>query len=587
MKRALVFILIAVMAVISCSKEDKAEPYNPDGSLITQAQALEIVKEDIDQYDVVLVSKSVVKKGKKFKTYLDRGGTVPCDSWVVIINTNTLANSGPFWLYIYVDPYSCNADRDSWEWGMPDSFECDIVKYQVGKNTIESTVQHPSFAPSTKTRAINPESNNWAVIISGGMNPSNNHERYWNDCSAIYKCLRTIYNYRRDRIIILMSDGKSSGLDRIMNNGLYASSPQDLDGDGIGDINYSATKSNITRVFNYLEDNVQSNEQVLIYVTDHGSSDDRESYICLWNDTMISASDFAKEVKKIDYLARKHIVLGQCFSGGFVGPLLSACYNISVATASAKNEYSYAMNDGKYEEFLYHWVSAAAGKTPDDVSVNADKNGYEGVSSEEMFLWAKEKDIQIESPQYSSKPESFGERYGLSGVQFGYPELSGPRHISSNPINGIFELTGLPDNCTVNWISTDKIMIEPLSTFSSTARSISDAAMDRDWVCAEIATPLKTYLLKWWTHLWRPGWNVTTDLISGSILDEKLSLPYYVEGTDDYDWFISCPDYDSVRSDTYFIDFTYIGDGNPGPYYVSVKFNNPLGEETTIVRYYD
>ncbi len=152
--------------MISCSKEGKAEPYNTDGSLITQAQALEIVKEDIDQYDVVLVSKSVVKKGKDFKTYLDRGGTVPCDSWVVIINTNTLANSGPFWLYIYVDPYSGNADRDSWEWGMPDSFECDIVKYQVGKNTIESTVQHPSFAPSTKNRAVNPVSNSGTYYVS-------------------------------------------------------------------------------------------------------------------------------------------------------------------------------------------------------------------------------------------------------------------------------------------------------------------------------------------------------------------------------------------------------------------------------------
>lgn len=293
MKRILAFILTIATMVISCIKENKEESYNPDGSPVTQAQALEIVKEDIDPYNVVMVSKSVVKKGEKFKTYLDRGGTVPCDSWVVIINTNPLANSGPFWLYIYVDPYSGNADRDSWEWGMPDSFECDIVKYQMGNDTIESTVQHPSFAPSTKTRAINTESNNWAVIISGGVNPSNNYERYWNDCSAIYKCLRTIYNYRRDHIIVLMSDGKSSDLDRLMNNGLYASSPQDLDGDGIGDINYSAAKSNITRVFNYLENNVQPNEQVLVYVTDHGYKDDRESYICLWNDTMISAVDFA------------------------------------------------------------------------------------------------------------------------------------------------------------------------------------------------------------------------------------------------------------------------------------------------------
>lgn len=173
MKRILSFVLSVAMMAISCAKESKEEPYNPDGSPVTQTQALEIVKEDIDQYDVVMVSKSVVKKGKKFNTYVGHYGTVPCDSWVVIMNTNPNANSGPYWLYIYVDPYSGNADRDSWEWGMPDSFECDIVKYQVGKNTIASTAQHPLFAPSTKTRAINPASDNWAVIINGGMNPRN------------------------------------------------------------------------------------------------------------------------------------------------------------------------------------------------------------------------------------------------------------------------------------------------------------------------------------------------------------------------------------------------------------------------------
>ena len=151
MKRVLTLILTIAMTVVSCTKEDKNGPYNPDGSPITQAQALKIVKDVIDEYDVVMVSKSVVEKGKKFKTYIDRGGIVPCDSWIIVINTEPHANSGPFWLYIYVEPYSGNADRDSWEWGMPDSFECDIVKYQMENDIIESTVQHPSFALSNKT----------------------------------------------------------------------------------------------------------------------------------------------------------------------------------------------------------------------------------------------------------------------------------------------------------------------------------------------------------------------------------------------------------------------------------------------------
>lgn len=303
----------------------------------------------------------------------------------------------------------------------------------------------------------------------------------------------------------------------------------------------------------------------------------------------ISASEFAKEVKKINSLARKHIVLGQCYSGGFIYPLLSSdpYVEMSVATASESDKLSYAMSDLKYDEFLYHWISAAVGRTPDGQTVDADKNGYVGVSAYEMFRYAEDNDTQNEKPQYSSKSESIGEEYGLSGKKLGYPVLSGPRHISSNPINGTFELTDLPEECSVNWISTDKISMTPLSPSSSTARSLSDVAMDLDRVRAEITTPFKTYSLTWGIHLWRPGRHVTTDLISGSVQEGFVSLPYYVEGTDDYDWYFSCPGVDNIRSDTYFLDFTYTGEDNPEPYYISVRFNNPLGEETTIVRYYE
>ena len=352
MKRVLPLFLAFMMAIVSCTKESKDESYNPDGSLITQAQALEIVKEDIDQYDVVYISKSIVKKGTKFKTY-DRYGQVPCDSWVVIMNTEPSANSGPYWLYIYVDPYSGNADKDSWEWGDPEDIECDIIKYDLVK---DSAGHNPVYDTEFRSQAcaVNPASGNWAVIISGGYIPGKNFERYWNDCSAIYKCLRQVYNYRKERVLVLISDGTSSGLDRLMTNGVMMSSPQDLDGDGTDDINYSATRSNLSKVFNYLKGQVKSDEQVFVFVTDHGGINNDESFIWLWNGEKITASEFAKEINKIEFGTRKHVVLGQCYSGGFIEPLLSSCSNISVAAASEADEESHATPpDYKYDEFLY------------------------------------------------------------------------------------------------------------------------------------------------------------------------------------------------------------------------------------------
>ena len=184
-------LAMATFAVASCEKENKETPYNPDGSPITQEQALEIVKEDVDMYDVVYVSKSIVKKGTKFNAF-GHEGQVPVDSWVVIINTDPMVNGGRVWLYIYVDSYSGNSDRDSWEWGLPFDFEFDCIKYDLSEYLDNRAPSHDVLDNTPDTRAQVMGSNSWAVIISGGANSDSNYERYWNDCSAIYKCLRQV-----------------------------------------------------------------------------------------------------------------------------------------------------------------------------------------------------------------------------------------------------------------------------------------------------------------------------------------------------------------------------------------------------------
>lgn len=585
MKRVLTLVLTIVMTVVSCTKEDKNGPYNPDGSPITQDQALEIVKDVVDEYDFVFISKTIVAKDTKFKSFDGHSGIVPRDSWVVFINTKPIANSGQFWLYIYVDSNTGNADLNSWEWGTPDSFKYDVVKWVAPKVSESAASVHRLTTKSLSD--VGSPSDNWAVIISGGARPDTNWERYWNDCSEIYKCLRYTYNYRREHIIVLMSDGTSSGLDRIMNNGSYTSSPQDLDGDGTEDISYSATRSNMSTVFNYLRDNVDSDEQVLVFVTDHGGTLNGESYISLWNGDSITVSGLADEIGKINSNSRKHIVLGQCYSGGFVSPLSSVCSNVSVSTASAADELSYATDDLRYDRFLYHWISAAAGQTPEGVVVDAESNQFEGVTTEELFLYSQKRRNVSETPQYSSTPEAVGRQYGLSGEKFPYLVLSGPRHISSTPGNYLYELSGLPETYSVRWQSSENVQLTPITELTASAVNVSRSPMVKNRVTAEVTTPRRTYLAKQGVFFWRPGLHVTTDLISGSIEEGYFSLPYYVEGTDTYDWYIGCPDYDFLKDDAFQIDFEYTGDGNPDPYCVSVRFDNPLGESTTIVKYYE
>lgn len=588
MKRILPFVFAAIMMAISCTKENNDEPYNPDGSPITQAQALEIVKEEIDEYDMVYVTSAIARKNMVLDIPMDgsRVVKVPCDSWIVAIDSDPLANGGQKWLYIYVDAYTGNADKESWEWGMPwqEGIEFICVKNTfAGITKSEMKISCNSYSYSLMESGDS-MSNNWAVIISGGANPILNHERYWNNCSAMYKCLRNVYNYRRDRIFVLMSDGVSSDPDRHLNNGWYESSPQDLDGDGNDDINYSATKANISTVFNYLRDHVAVDEQVLVFVTDHGSRHDDESYITLWGGSEISASEFANEVKKINDSSRKHVVLGQCYSGGFIGPL-SSCWNVSVATACAYNQASSARSGSMYDEFLYHWISAAAGRTPGGTVVNADLNGYDGVSAEEIFRYSQDKDEKDETPRYASSPGPMGEKYGLSGEEFGYPVFSNPPLHMTSGEDYTASLSNLPASCTIDWTTMrdGNISFDRVSPSSVRVRKVSGSPMADDYVKAEVSTSFKTYSFRQDVYLWESGIHHTDGLIEGSLTSGTFSLPFGCPDVSSYEWMIDGAEYEVIDASTHIMNFVASGE-IPEEYAVSVSFVNPLGSNTTIVR---
>lgn len=95
---------------------------------------------------------------------------------------------------------------------------------------------------------------------------ANNWQRYWNDCSAIYSALVDVYNYEDDHIYTIMSDGTNTANDRRISGG-YDSSPLDLDGDGDNDIQFSATRANITTVFNTLSGLLDCNDGYFLVFT--------------------------------------------------------------------------------------------------------------------------------------------------------------------------------------------------------------------------------------------------------------------------------------------------------------------------------
>jgi hypothetical protein len=262
-------------------------------------------------------------------------------------------------------------------------------------------------------QSISAPQNKYAVIISGGYNQDVNYERYWNDCAAIYSSLINVYNYDKSHIYVLMADGTNPAVDRARLNGTFDSSPLDLDGDGTADIQYAATKSNITSVFNTLLTTLTNEDDLFIYTTDHGGRHSgQNSYMYLWGST-IEDYEFAIEVDKVN--ARSiNIVMEQCNSGGFIDDITGN--KRVITTACSADEVSYAMPPYyDYDEFVYHWTSAVAGHTPSGSAVNADSNNDGIVSIHEAFIYANTHDTRSETPQYISQPTSFGQLLSLNG----------------------------------------------------------------------------------------------------------------------------------------------------------------------------
>ena len=411
---------------------------------ITQEQALLIIYANIDTTNVdIYISKNRLDARQSLQTVVDTLVSPSYQSWLIFIDEHPFANWSHACKYIFV-----NVDN-----GTYDVFNRNVPPLSYDGLLVIKQMTFP-FEPAgntdlnikNNTKSVSrvggtPCSyNNYAVIISGGGSMENNHVRYWNDCSFIYKTLVNDYNYDRSHIYVLMSDGTNPANDRKWPNGTYDSSPLDLDDDGIPDIQYAATKSNLWLVFNELSNVLTQENDLFIYTTDHGYILNSHSLLNLWGESIYDY-EFANLLSNINAHTIS-VVMGQCNSGGFIDDLSAA--NRVVMTACTANQSSWSMNNLYYDEFVYHWTSAMAKKTPSGNSVNADANSDGCISMEEAFLYAKNNDTQNETPQYNSNPVVLGRQTFLNR----FISLQGPSQFCDT---AVYTLENVPSGATITW----------------------------------------------------------------------------------------------------------------------------------------
>lgn len=362
-------ILISLSLLLCCMVADAA-----DIRLVSSGRACwlahDIVGDTEDDYDYYCYRIALPDSVPTFEMNYQYGRLC----WLVLVDEEPGSGWEHPCKYVYISSYESPTDFNYLIIDSvcpPDNAKL-ISTYRPNRYGEKATMK--PYVPKILSNDPNPAAGNtYAVILNGGMCLASNNERYWNDCSFIYKTLRNTYGIPKPNIKVIMSDGTNEGNDLSMNVGGFASSPLDLDDDSIPDIEYAATKANLQTVLNEMAQKLTDDDHLMIFVTGHGGYDVKKqsSYLYLWNKMKLYPNELNNYLEPID-AGFISIVMGQCNSGGFIDQLKKP--NRIIATACAENERSYGNTIIPFEEFLYHWTSALNGYDAYGEKVNVKEN---------------------------------------------------------------------------------------------------------------------------------------------------------------------------------------------------------------------
>lgn len=581
MKRIRLALFIGLTVFLSCQKEQAPvndSPFelltkngNPSSKSfngpITKEDALQIVEPITSKYPGcrIDISNEVVPAGTKI-AFNAVGHKVDVDNC-------SYCNSPDFdaWLLVVgYDPYILSRGQkthifvnvESGEYTILEIGGRAIMEWDTSRN-ICITSDNESIKSKNSQRL--PErrsgSTRWAVIISGGCDCYNNTSCFYNDCSTIYCKLTQDLDYPKGNIFCIMADGTDPAIDQ-QKFDCFISSDPDLDGDGTNDIQYSASRANIASVFDQLSLLVSPGDEVLVFVTDHG---DQNGLCYLWGNETLSPYQLNAELNKLGPSVMIDVVMGQCYSGAFVGPLTAANRTITTACSSSEEAWIYTY---QYNIFLNHWINFISTSC-------ATGDGY--VSPHELFIHARANTYPQwpQQPQYSSTPSDFGDVHSLMGESI--PYILGSDYLSTNA-NSLYSIVNYPNPTSVTWSVGNNVYL--LSSTDSTA-VLRGIITDSDRYFAEtggvsatiVVDGVSHRLAKFINSVWKPGSYIDKDNIWGS---NGLYHVRSLGGEYGYQWAVDNPAWQITGWSGYYVNV--LEGFTTSPVNLLVWFYDPLGE---------
>lgn len=484
------------------------------------------------------------------------------DAWLLVIEKDPDILGAQSLVHIFVDVES----------GSYTTMELEgraIIEWDTSRNIYVPSKTDQTIKSMTSQRQ--PERNGgsttkWAVIISGGCDMTNNYSRYYNDCVNIYIKLTQELDFPKGNIYCLIADGTDPAIDQRTGTNTYINSNPDLDGDGTNDIQYKATKNNLSTVFNNLSLLVSPGDEVLVFMTDHGGTD---GCFYLWDYETLYPSALNTELNKLGSSVFIDIVMGQCHSGAFIIPLSAS--NRTIATSCLSTEVAYT-SAFQYNYFLHYWTEAISyyAMTGDSYVAPAELFGS-AYSSVVSFL--------SQHPQFASSPSDFGSSHSIAGEII--PYIFGSDYLST-ATNSLYSIVNIPNPCSVTWSFGHSI--SSVSHTDSTAVVKGNVTTPGRYfelstrITATLVVNGKTHAIsKNIVSVWRPGVYMNDGNIWG---DNGTYTVRYAGGEYDYQWYSTNP---AWMITGYIASTASVLEGlTDNPVSLVVSFYDPLGEQITV-----
>ena len=228
----------------------------------------------------------------------------------------------------------------------------------TGERTFNLVASRADYSTKTNTITRNPGYEyqhyylgvSWALIVAGETD-----ERFTRDAFGMYNTLIDHYGFTADRIYLITPlttiDGESVPRDR------------------------ATSRANVEWGTNQIENNADSDDQVIIWWTGHGSVNSFET-----DSDYITASQFDDYLDDIT-CDNMFIFLGPCHSGSFIDDLDDE-QNRAIYTSCTSSQSGYVTSD--YEHSIYPWATYR-GLDPDLDAAVADTNNDDSVSLFELY----------------------------------------------------------------------------------------------------------------------------------------------------------------------------------------------------------